>query len=143
MSSTDGVTLRHGIDLVDIGEFRRVFGSHAAFEERVFSTGERDYCRQRPDPVPHFAVRFAAKEAVLKALGKGLSAVGIHARLREIEVIRHHGAPELVLHGRMARAARRAGVGATALSLSHSGSAAIASVIMTRGGPGKPGRERA
>ena len=111
--------LRHGIDLVDIAEFRSVFDRHAAFEPRVFSDGERDYCRSQADPAVHFAARFAAKEATLKALGLGMGAVGIDAKLREIEVTREGGPPEIRLSGRVAQAARRNGVRTTVVSLSH------------------------
>jgi holo-[acyl-carrier protein] synthase len=142
VSSPGSPILRHGIDLVDLAEFRRVFDRHAAFEERVFSDGERDYCRTRPDPTTHFAARFAAKEATLKALGMGMGAVGIDARLKDIEVKREGGSPEIVLHGRMARAADRHSVGTTVLSLSHSGGAAIASVIMMSFQPDDAGGER-
>jgi holo-[acyl-carrier protein] synthase len=126
--------LRHGIDLVDIAEFREVFGRHDAFAERVFTAGEREYCRARADPAMHFAARFAAKEALLKALGLGIGAVGIDARLLEIEVVRDGGPPGLVLHGKTARVARRRGVGRTALSLSHTTKLAMASVVMMVGG---------
>jgi holo-[acyl-carrier protein] synthase len=142
VSSPGNPRLRHGIDLVDLAEFRRVFDRHAAFEDRVFSVGEREYCRARPDPATHFAARFAAKEATLKALGMGMGAVGIDARLKDIEVTREGGPPEIVLHGKMARAADRHGVGTTALSLSHSREAAIASVIMMSFQPDDAGGER-
>ena len=130
MSAAPQQRLRHGIDLVDIAEFREVLGRHAAFEERVFSEGERAYCRTQADPAIHFAARFAAKEAALKALGLGMAAVGIDARLSDIEVTREGGCPEIVFHGKVARAARRQSVGSTALSLSHTREMAIASVVM-------------
>ena len=123
--------IRHGIDLVEIAEFRAVFDRHPAFAERVFSDDERAYCRSRPDPAVHFAARFAAKEATLKALGIGIGAVGIDGKLKEIEVARRGGRPEVVLHGRTARAARRRGVTASALSLSHTRGMAIASVVLS------------
>jgi holo-[acyl-carrier protein] synthase len=128
---SDPASLRHGVDLVDIDEFRGVFDRHADFEARVFSAGESEYCRSRPDPAMHFAARFAAKEATLKALGLGIGAVGIDAKLREVEVARDGGRPRLVLTGRVARAADRRGVRGTALSLSHTRGMAVASVVMT------------
>lgn len=143
MSNQPQASLRHGIDLVDIAEFREVFRRHAAFEERVFSDGEREYCHAQVNPAMHFAARFAAKEAALKALGMGMGAVGIDARLKEIEVTREAGPPVLVLHGRMARAADRHQVAATALSLSHTRELAIASVVMRSDEPGDAGGELA
>ncbi len=81
-------SLRHGIDLVDIAQLRDVMARHEAFEARVFTEDERDYCHRYPDPLPHFAARFAAKEAALKALGIGITPTGVDSALREIEVVR-------------------------------------------------------
>jgi holo-[acyl-carrier protein] synthase len=125
--------LRHGIDLVDVAEFRAVLEKHDGFAERLFTAGERAYCDSQKDPAVHLAARFAAKEAVLKALGTGLPAVGIDGRLLEIEVTRDGGRPKLRLHGRAERSARRRGVRSTALSLSHTRDAAVASVVMLCG----------
>ena len=65
--------LRHGVDLVHVPRLRAAMEGQTRFEEEVFTEGERAYCRRRADPWPHFAARFAAKEAVLKALGRGQS----------------------------------------------------------------------
>ena len=63
---------------------------------RVFTDREQAYCDQRQDPTERYAARFAAKEAVLKAMGLGLGACG----WREIEVARaESGVPSIVLHG--------------------------------------------
>jgi holo-[acyl-carrier protein] synthase len=121
--------VRHGVDLVDVPRLRAAMERHARFEEEVFTEGERAYCRRRPDPWPHFAARFAAKEAVLKALGTGLFGGGVDRALREVEVVREGGPPRLVLHGGTARAAARAGFAEPAISLSHDGDRAIASVV--------------
>lgn len=129
--------LHHGIDLVDVRALRAVMGRHPAFETRVFTEDERRYCRRYPDPLPHFAARFAAKEAALKALGIGLTPLGIDRSLGDIEVAREGGAPRLVLRGRPARRAQRLGLGPPALSLSHAGDAALASVVMLS--PGEEG----
>jgi holo-[acyl-carrier protein] synthase len=102
----------------------------ARFEEEVFTPGERDYCRRHADPYPHFAVRFAAKEAVLKALGRGLFAEGVDRALCEIEVVREGGGPPAVrLSGEVLARAATMGLGPAALSLSHDGDVAIASVV--------------
>lgn len=120
--------VRHGVDLVHVPRLRDVMAANAEFEARVFTEGERAYCRARSDPFPHFAARFAAKEAVLKALHRGLSTAGPDGRLLEIEVVRGHGAPRLATSGLAARAMARAGARAPALSLSHAGDYAMASV---------------
>ena len=107
--------LRHGIDVVQVDRLRGVMERSPRFEEEVFTEGERAYCRKRPDPWPHFAARFAAKEATLKALRRGLFGEGVDRALRAVE---HE-----------ARAAERAGFSSPALSLTHDGGIAMASVV--------------
>ncbi len=121
--------IRHGIDLVHVPRLREVMESNSVFEERVFTQGERAYCRSKADPFPHFAARFAAKEAVLKALRRGISAEGADGRLLEIEVVREHGAPRLVASGLAGRALAKAGGAAPTLSLTHAGDYASASIV--------------
>src|SRR5207244_12911478 len=84
-------------DLVHLPRMRDVIERwQERFLRRVFTDGEIAYCRARRDPTQHFAVRFAAKEAGLKALGTGLR-LGIN--WRELEVRRERGqAPVLALH---------------------------------------------
>src|SRR5258708_19953895 len=91
-----------GVDLVRIPRMRDVIARwDERFLRRVFTEGEIAYCRARRDPVPHFAARFAAKEAATKALGTGLS---LGVRWRDLEVHRERGpAPRLVLPGRAPR----------------------------------------
>ena len=61
-----------GVDIVDIERFRRINERlKDRFIARVFTPGEQEFCLKRRDPVPHFAARFAAKEALFKALGTG------------------------------------------------------------------------
>src|SRR6266511_4410359 len=87
------------VDLVNIPRIRDVIDRwQDRFLRRVFTDQEIAYCRARRDPVPHFAARFAAKEAGLKALGTGLR-LGVH--WRELEVRRERTqAPTLVLSGK-------------------------------------------
>ena len=125
----EGRVLRHGIDLVYVPRLREVMEGNPVFEERVFTEGERAYCRAKADPFPHFAARFAAKEAVLKALRRGISVDGPDGRLLEIEVVRTHGAPRLSTSGLAARLVARGGADAPVLSLSHAGDYATASVV--------------
>jgi len=94
-------------------------------EQRLFTDGERAFCHARVNAAQHFAARFAAKEAVLKALRvpPGLS-------WHELEVVSEPaGAPVIKLSGEAARAAERAGVRRMHLSLTHAGDSAIAFVI--------------
>ncbi len=122
--------VRHGIDLVHVPRLRALLGGQPAFEERVFTDEERAYCRRQADPAPHFAARFAAKEATLKALGMGITALGIDAKLKDVEVVREGTAPVLALHGRPAAEAEKLGVGSASVSLTHDGDHALAAVVM-------------
>ncbi len=123
--------IRHGIDLVQITRMREAIKPDSSFEERVFTEDERAYCNSQADPMPHFAARFAAKEATMKALGVGLGSMGISG-LQEIEVKREGTAPYLALTGKPAELAAEQGLIPAALSLSHDGDSAIASVILVR-----------
>ena len=113
-----------GMDLCPLDRMARAL-QNERFAERVFTEGERCYCRQRGEPTQHFAVRFAAKEATLKALG-----VPSGLRWHELEVVSGgSGAPRLVLHGTAAAAATAQGVTRLHLSLSHTGDTAAAVVV--------------
>lgn len=122
--------LGHGVDLVAISRIREILEKKdSGFESRVFSAGEIAYCRRKADPYPHFAARFAAKEAYGKALGLGLGPSGDFV---EIEVVHgESGAPELRLHGRAAELFAQKGGQMIFLSLSHEGDTAMASVILS------------
>ena len=112
---------------VDIIEIDRVAATLARFGDRflqrIYTTGEIAYCRGR---APQLAARFAAKEAVMKALGTGTRGVG----WQEVEVTRKRsGEPGIALHGRAATRAEKLGIDRLALSLSHSRHYAVASVV--------------
>ena len=113
-----------GIDLVEVDRIAATlkrFGTR--FLERVYTEDEIAYCRGR---APQLAARFAAKEAVMKALGTGTRGIG----WREVEVRRKRsGEPEIALHGRAIERARQLGIDRLAVSLSHSKNYAVASVI--------------
>ncbi|HSW38851.1 MAG TPA: holo-ACP synthase [Acidobacteriota bacterium] len=118
-----------GIDIVEISRFRKVLErSGERFILRVFTEEEQQFCRAHHDPVPHFAVRFAAKEALFKALGTGW-AKGVAWRDAEVRR-RHREAPVLLLHGEALRLSRAGGVGATHISLSHSQNWVVAMVVL-------------
>lgn len=119
-----------GIDTVAIARMRRAADSSERglrFRARVFTEGERRTCEARRDPAEGFAARFAAKEAVMKALG----ADGIAFAFRDIEVVRAEGgAPSIVLHGRVAERARHLGAEKIHVSLTHADPVATASVLV-------------
>jgi len=99
------------------------------FLRRVYTGEELAYCRGRP---PQLAARFAAKEAVMKALGTGTRGIG----WKEVEVCKEaSGAPTVRLHGRARSRARSLGTGLFSISLSHSRKYAVAFVIAVRGEP--------
>jgi holo-[acyl-carrier protein] synthase len=119
-----------GTDLVSIPRMRAVL---ARYRDRVcrrlYTPKERAEGEERPAPEVHFASRFAAKEAVLKALGTGW---GAGVGWREIEVLGPRGKPPAVrLSGRARLVAEGKGIRQLHLSLSHDGDYAVAFVIAT------------
>jgi holo-[acyl-carrier protein] synthase len=120
-----------GVDIVDIRRVRRVLEKQAdRFLRRVYSLGEQDYCRAHHDPAPYFAARFAAKEALFKALGTGW-AQGV--TWQDAEVQRDEkGAPRMSLGGRALEVSTELGARTIHLSLSHSEDAAMAVVILEK-----------
>lgn len=109
-----------GIDIVDIARFEQALTRTPALSARLFTEGER------PLPVRSLAARFAAKEALAKALGAPRGLLWTDA---EIVPDPASGKPELKVYGTVAAAAARAGVGRWHVSLSHDGGMATAVVI--------------
>lgn len=118
-----------GIDLTEICRVEsalRRWGER--FTARVFTPEERAYCQSRAKPEEHYAARFAAKEAAMKALGRGLKG-GIS--WQDLEVRRgERGKPELSLKGAAGELASRLGARKAWLTLSHSRGHAVAQVIL-------------
>jgi holo-[acyl-carrier protein] synthase len=115
-----------GTDLVELERFRLALARTPRIVDRLFSPDEQAYARQRRDPTERLAVRFAAKEAVLKALGIGLWQLP----LRDIEVVRAaSGAPSIVLHRRAAEVAAECGVREWRLTMTHTRTLAQATVV--------------
>jgi holo-[acyl-carrier protein] synthase len=117
-----------GVDLIEIERVRRALDRHGDdFRERCFTAEERAYCDSKANPAQHYAGRFAAKEAVGKALG-----TGVYFTWKEIE-IRGRPKPGVELTGGTARAAERLGAGRIELSMTHSRElAAAVAVIVDR-----------
>ena len=113
-----------GVDIIEIERVQGVIDRWGQrFLRRIYTEAELDFCRGR---VPELAVRFAGKEAVMKALGTGRRGVS----WRDIEILPNRKrAPLAFLHGRGRRRANRLGIKELAISLSHSRDYAVASVV--------------
>lgn len=115
-----------GSDLVELDRFRRVVARTPTIVERLFTPDERAYAELRNDPTERYAARFAAKEAVLKAMSAGIG----ECAFRDIEVVRaESGAPSLRLHGKAADLASSRGVREWRLTMSHTESLAQAIAV--------------
>lgn len=113
--------------MLEISRMERVLERRPSFARRVFTDEERAYCEKSARPAEHYAARFAAREAVLKALGTGFSG-GIG--LRDVSVTRDEaGRPRVLLAGRAAEVAREKGVREIALSISHTRDVAVANAL--------------
>ncbi|HXH20829.1 MAG TPA: holo-ACP synthase [Dehalococcoidia bacterium] len=119
-----------GIDAIELSRVQKTLARHPErFLRRVYTELEIAYCRGR---LRELAVRFAAKEATMKALGTGVRGVG----WRDIEVLAdRRGKPLLYLHGRAAARAKEIGMGQPEVSLTHSDELALAFVVAPREGP--------
>ena len=118
-----------GVDIIAVSRIRAALENPRTgtrFRARVFTAAEVAYCSLRRSPYDSYAARFAAKEAAMKALGRGF---GEGIAWQEIEVSRADGAPSVSLAGEALACAQLLGVRRMHLSLSHSGDLAIAYVI--------------
>jgi holo-[acyl-carrier protein] synthase len=115
-----------GVDAVDIERFRTSLERTPTMRGRLFTADELAYVAPKADPVPSLAARFAAREAVMKAMGLGLGAFGFH----EVWVARAaSGAPSLAVTGRALELAVDRGITVWHLSITHSDTIAIAYVV--------------
>lgn len=115
-----------GVDAVDIERFRTSLTRMPTMRERLFTASELAYVAPKLDPVPSLAARFAAREAVMKAMGLGLGAFGFH----EVWVDRaDSGLPSLQITGRALELAVDRGITTWHLSITHSDLIALAYVI--------------
>jgi holo-[acyl-carrier protein] synthase len=120
-----------GIDLVEIRRMESILASQETrFVERVFTPLERDYCEGKRHRAQYYAARFAAKEALMKALGTGWTS---SVTWTEIEVQRDSlGKPGFQLYGATKETAEAKGAKQIFLSLSHTDCCAVAQVILCR-----------
>jgi holo-[acyl-carrier protein] synthase len=117
-----------GIDATDIPRIEAALARYGdRFVQRVFTDDEIAYCSRRRNPAPHYAGRFAAKEAAMKALGTGHSAGVLW---RDVEVVRRGGPPQLRFHGAAARRFAAMNGGRSLLTITHSETLAIAQVFL-------------
>ena len=134
-----------GFDLVEVERLRRALERHPRLEQRLYTSAEAAYCRERGKPVLHLAARLAAKEAVGKLLGTGVLS------WQEIEIVAAGsdrpgsegvrslrpcwgGAPRVVLRGSTALAAEQRGIAEVRVSLSHIGALAGACALVVAKG---------
>jgi holo-[acyl-carrier protein] synthase len=115
-----------GTDLIEIQRVRRALERYPGFRERCFTEAERAYCDSRPNPAQHYAARFAAKEAIGKALGFGVARA---FAWREVEIA-GRPKPRVALSGRMKAWAERADAGSIDVSMSHSRELATAVCVV-------------
>lgn len=116
-----------GVDMLEIARMQRALDERPYFIRRLFTEDERMYCEHTARPAEHYAGRFAAREAVLKALGLGFgNGIGIG----DVSVMRDDsGRPRVLLAGRAAEVAREQGVREVALSISHTHDVAVANAV--------------
>ena len=117
-----------GLDATDIDRIAETIKRYGErFLHRIFTDGEIQYCTRRRVPAIHFAGRFAAKEAAMKALGTGYSQGVIW---RDVEVVRRGGPPQLQLHGGAGRRFGAIGGRSSLLTITHSDALALAQVLI-------------
>jgi len=119
-----------GVDVVEVARIAKSIGRYGdRFMRKVFTPAEEEYCRRKARPFEHLAARFAAKEAVMKALGTGWIA---KTSFREVEVIRAEGAAPTIVLSRRMRELLPPGPIRFWLSISHTDCYAVAQAMITR-----------
>ena len=117
-----------GVDIVEVKRIARALANGNSMIQRVFTEAEADYCQQRKNLYQHYAGRFAAKEAALKALGTGW-AQGI--RWKDVEVLSGEGGkPELNLYGKALDVFQESGAIRQLVSITHADAYAVAVVVL-------------
>jgi len=128
------VRLRVGVDIVGVSRLEALVAGRDDRQQVLFTERELAYCRGKRRCYEHLAARFAAKEAVLKAFGTGISQ---RMRWTEVEVLNdRRGRPVVRLDGSVASFAQRHGLRDLDISLSHTGELALAHVLTVWSGRG-------
>lgn len=135
------VKVRVGVDLVSVQRLTRLLHDHPGATNELFTTAELAYCDGKRRRAEHLAARFAAKEAVLKAMGTGL---GQGMRWADVEVRNtSRGRPIVCLAGAVAARARACGISDIDISLTHTAGLAMAhAVVISGGGTERPAEDR-
>lgn len=117
-----------GVDLIRVERLEKAVNrSGERFLSRVYCREELQYCRGQKNPFPHLAVRFAAKEAVLKTLGTGW---GLGLGWKEVLIYHdQEGRPQVNLTGKAQERAKKMGIADIQISLSHEGDYALAFAV--------------
>jgi holo-[acyl-carrier protein] synthase len=119
-----------GLDASDIPRIAAAIARYGdRFTQRVFTDIENAYCASKHNPAPHYAGRFSAKEAAMKALGTGHTQGVLW---RDIEVIRGGGPPRLQFHGGALRRFKALGATGSLLTITHADTVALAQVMLIR-----------
>lgn len=117
-----------GTDIIEVIRVGEMLDKHGeAFLDRVYTTGEVSYCQARKAYLQHYAGRWAAKEAVMKAIGTGWSK-GVGFKDIEVESM-ESGQPRLVLHNEAREVADKVGVGEILITISHCRAYATATAV--------------
>ncbi|WP_418791569.1 holo-ACP synthase [Phosphitispora sp. TUW77] len=125
-----------GVDIIEISRIKNAFRASEKFGSRIFTANEQDYCMAKKYPWPSLAARFAAKEALAKAMGTGIGRVS----WTDIEIVKNDwGRPEAILSGAALEMAKRLCINSFEISLSHCKEYAVAFVVAHAGfsGTGK------
>lgn len=128
--ASNSKTVGLGVDIVEIARVEQIIADTPYFMERNFTEEERAYCDSKPNPHTHYALHFAAKEAVLKALGTGFSnGIGV----TDVQVGHNRfGKPFVILVGRAAEIAEEQGINEVYLSLSYTHTTGVASAVAAK-----------
>lgn len=119
-----------GVDIIEIERVRKTFARwNSSFLRRIFTTREISYCENKRDPYPHYAARFAAKEALIKAMA---SRSFRRIRLSDIEIVADEGRerPQVKLSGNAKELAKTLEIDHIFVSISHSKQYAVAHIIL-------------
>jgi holo-[acyl-carrier protein] synthase len=119
-----------GIDIIEVARIAKVMERDLGFRDKIYTEGEIAYCESKKNKYQHYAARFSAKEALMKAIGTGWR-FGI--RFADIEVYHDDlGQPHILLNGKAKELAEKEGFSKIHVSLSHVKELATAVVVLER-----------